>query len=369
MRRGIGFIFLALILIVGLGVGYFVYTNYMKAPANAPVAELPTPTPITTEPIVLVVQPIEVGSVITADMLKLENYPKDFITPNMFRNIEDAVGMRAKFSIDPPMPLTMNMVTESQEAFLNSGSDDALLIPRGRVSVSIPIDRLTSVSFAPRRGDHVNVIVTLLLTELDSEFQSELPNVSGSVIIPSFLEGQPSKATSDIIAGGGQVGRSVLDPAFESPFYVLPSEQQRARMVSQTLIQNAIVLQMGLFETEEKPVPTPTLTAEQAAAAQGGEPTPVPTPTAPPPPPDLITLIVSPQDAVTLNYLIFHGAKITLALRNPLDGDPFLTEAVTLQFLLDQYAIPIPAKLPYGLEPRVDNFQPYVAPATATPAP
>ena len=30
------------------------------------------------------------------------------------------------------------------------------------------------------------------------------------------------------------------------------------------------------------------------------------------------------------------------------------TEAATLQFLLSQYNIPVPAKLPYALQPRID---------------
>jgi len=69
-----------------------------------------------------------------------------------------------------------------------------------------------------------------------------------------------------------------------------------------------------------------------------------------------VTLIVSPQDAVTLNYLIFAGGELTLALRHPQDTNTSSTEAVTLQFLLDQYSIPVPVKLPYGLEPRVDDL-------------
>ena len=67
-----------------------------------------------------------------------------------------------------------------------------------------------------------------------------------------------------------------------------------------------------------------------------------------PKPPDVITLVVNPQDAVTLNYLIFSGAQLTLALRGTGDDSIELTEAATLQFLLDQYNISVPAKLPYG---------------------
>jgi hypothetical protein len=79
-----------------------------------------------------------------------------------------------------------------------------------------------------------------------------------------------------------------------------------------------------------------------------------------PKPPDVITLVVSPQDAVTLNYLIFSGAQLTLALRGTGDDTIELTEAATLQFLLDQYNISVPAKLPYGLEPRINDLVPPV---------
>ncbi len=62
-----------------------------------------------------------------------------------------------------------------------------------------------------------------------------------------------------------------------------------------------------------------------------------------------------------------------MVLRAPGDDQRIITEAGTLQFLLDQYNIPLPAKLPYGIEPRIDflqlpgaymNFEP-----TATPQP
>jgi pilus assembly protein CpaB len=165
------------------------------------------------------------------------------------------------------------------------------------------------------------------------------------------------------------VGHSAVDPAFDDPFYIVPSEEQRPRMVSQTLIQDVIVLQMGNFPLEdEAPTPTPAPAPEDV---NGAEPTPVPTPTEPPPPPSVITLIVAPQDAVTLNYLIYSGAKLTLAMRNPMDPDRFDTEAVTLQFLLDQYRIPVPAKLPFGMEPRIDSFDTVSLPTevTATPQP
>ena len=93
-------------------------------------------------------------------------------------------------------------------------------------------------------------------------------------------------------------------------------------------------------------------------------------PQAAPQAPDIVTLIVSPQDAVTLSYMIYTNAKINLTLRNPSDQSRLATEAATLQFLLSQYNIPVPAKLPYALQPRIDTLTAPALPndgATAAP--
>ena len=92
-------------------------------------------------------------------------------------------------------------------------------------------------------------------------------------------------------------------------------------------------------------------------------------PPPPPTPPEVITLIVAPQDAVTLNYLMFSGAKLTLALRSAGDDTRVDTEAATLDFLLKQYNIPVPVKLPYGMEPRKDDAQLPQLDSEITPTP
>jgi pilus assembly protein CpaB len=172
--------------------------------------------------------------------------------------------------------------------------------------------------------------------------------------------------------GSSEQGRPETDPLMNQTFYILPSEPQRPRLVSQTLIQDVIVLQMGNFltpaektaleATQPAPTATPVPGAEQPQQAG-------PTPTPMPAPPDVITLIVSPQDAVTLNYLIYGGAELTLVLRNPRDTAANGTEAVTLSYLLDQYSIPIPVKLPYGFQPAVTALVPPVLQYENTPTP
>jgi hypothetical protein len=56
-----------------------------------------------------------------------------------------------------------------------------------------------------------------------------------------------------------------------------------------------------------------------------------------------------------LTYLVYSGAAITFSLRNPNDKTPITQpDAAMLEYLLTQYNIPVPAKLPYALQPRLD---------------
>ncbi len=87
------------------------------------------------------------------------------------------------------------------------------------------------------------------------------------------------------------------------------------------------------------------------------------------PAPDVITLIVAPQDAITLTYMVYTNAQMMMTLRNPLDNSRLATEAATLQFLLSQYNIPVPAKLPYALQPRIDSLAAPNLPNEGAPTP
>ena len=76
----------------------------------------------------------------------------------------------------------------------------------------------------------------------------------------------------------------------------------------------------------------------------------------------MVTLIVTPQEAVALEFLMKRDVQFTLVLRSSDDTENDLidTEAVTFQYLLDVYNVPVPAKLPYDLEPRFFVIPPQV---------
>jgi len=365
MRRGRIFIYLALILILGVAAVAVIWFRFLQPTAPAEEQPQVEATPVDIVNVVVTTQQVPRGAAIDAEVLGLVPIQRDLFLQGMFTDINDVEGRLAKFDLGAGIPLTSGMLVDRAEELSRTGSVAALSIPRGMVAVSIPIDRLSSVSYAPKPGDHVNVIVNLLLVDLDTDFQSILPNNAGLVIAPG-AEGEPATA---IVSGGGgggdgedtaqpgvPVGKAEVIPGLGQSVYSIPSERQRPRMVSQNLLQDAVVLQVGSFSLEED---------EPQAASQQPQATPTPPPggeaqqqqaPAPKPPPDVITLIVTPQDAITLNYLLYSGAKMNLALRASGDDSRVQTEAVTLQFLLDQYNIPVPVKLPYGLEPRVNEL-------------
>lgn len=360
MRRGRLLIFLAFLLILGL-LGVLVVWRFILLPRQQQPSELATPTPPPVE-ILYISQNISKGTELDTNMLASIPWQQSSVAPGMFRSSElpEVIGRVVKFDIQAGTPLLDTMLLSEGEQIPSSGSPWALSIPPGMVAVSIPINRLSSVSYAPRPGDHVNVIASLLFVDVDTDFQSITPNSSGVVIAAGPADpatGERNPLTVSISTG--IYGRTIIDPVLGQAVFIFPSEAQRPRMVSHMLLQDVVVLQVGDFPLAEK--------------VEGAQPTPTPEPQqegqqAPAIPlPDLITLIVRPQDAIALNYIMLAqsqaAAQLSLVLRGANDSSRENTLPVTLGFLLEQYQIPVPAKLPYSLNPRIDKLEPVPLPA------
>jgi pilus assembly protein CpaB len=356
MRRGRILILLALILIIGLFAVAVIYLNFLQPTQEAPTV-VATPTPIDMVNVIVITQRVPRGNVLDETVVGMIPIPRDLVIQGYYTDVAEVVGRRARVDLDANMIVTSGMLVDTTGMISESGSDAAIFIPRGMVAVSIPINKLSSVSYAPQAGDHVNVIASMMFVDLDTEYQTILPNEAATVIGAgtSPEEGGPSTLTASIREGSNSQGRTELDPLLEQSFYIVPSERQRPRLVSQNLLQDAIVLGVGSFPLrDEEPEAEPTdevdqQPVEEVPTPEGQEKSPKIVP------PTVVTLVVTPQDAVTLNYLMFSGANLTLALRPTGDDTRVETEAATLDFLLTQYNIPVPVKLPYGMEPRIDE--------------
>lgn len=365
-RRGRAIILIAFIVILLIAM-YLVLTqgnllNRGGQQAEKPPASVPTATLSPEENVVVVAQKVTRGQEIKPEHLAVGKISRESYNPTLYyKEVRDLTGTKAKFDLEAGTLLTKSMVVRPGD----SGVLPAFEIPQGKVAISIPISKLSSLGYGLQKGDHVNVIVSLLLVDLDTGFQTKLPDRTGIVIAPGPISENQTYITAQMSGPVDYLGRIEIDPTMNNPVYLLPAEEQRPRMVSQTLLQDVVVLQMGSFQGGDATQPQPVATSAPAEQPEN-QPTPTRTPRSQQQqqateeakfiPPDLVTLIVSPQDAVTLNYLMLAGANLNLVLRSAGDSEIRDTEAVTLQFVLDQYRVPNPAKLPYGLQPRVDQF-------------
>src|SRR3972149_4687307 len=104
-------------------------------------------------------------------------------------------------------------------------------------------------------------------------------------------------------------GKLVNEEVSEQPLYAKPSEDQRPRIVTQRLIDYATVLHLGTFalEQEEELASLPVATDQGTAPpAQSKAATPATTIVRP----DIVTLIVSPQDPLAVNWAIKAGGGL-----------------------------------------------------------
>ncbi len=372
MRRGRFFILIALLLVLTLA-GVFVAVALSgglpallggtRGGAGTPAVsngETPIPVTATPEPVLNILaagQNLQRGAVIPTEALIAIPWPTSIVPPSAITNAASIVGTRARYTIARGEPIFSTMIVQSLLQLSPTGSDAAAQIPPGFVGISIPYSRTNGVALGIKDGDHVNVIVSWAIVDIDQQFQTILPNKT-TVLNPPNPDGALALAPSVVAvvneggAAGSPTGRGEVGVNTNATFYVIPSEAQRPRLVTQGIIQDALVLKIGNFGQDKPTVIEPTPTAVPNATASAPPP-----PTSTPLPPDIITLVVSPQDSLVLNYVNriverYPGAVVvTLALRSAGDTSKVDTESVTLQYMFEKFNIALPAKLNYGVGP------------------
>lgn len=348
MRRGRIFIFLILIVVVGLALLYFAYTQVI---GGGGVTLQPTPSVLTQ--VYFAAQNIPQGTTITQDMLDTFSIPPENVAEVMFTVGEEnaLVGQAARFSLEQGVIITTSMVGDAPSEL--AGPPWAVNIPPGMVAAAIPTNRLSLLGYGVDDGAHVNVNACMLFVDVDPAFQTVLPNFTSVLTGTGFLENQLPVLSIGALSAElpSRQGRTELDPTLQQPFYAVPSEAQRPRLVCQMILQNVVVLKLGNFEIQA-PVTDPNATPSPAQTQQQGNP-------------DIVTLMVNPQDSISLNYFVYSGATLSLSLRNPNDTSRFAAESATLTSLLTQYNISLPSKLPYATQPRIDTLTPPVLPNDA----
>jgi len=357
-------IIVILIIIIAIGVGYVAIRQFLGASTQG--GQQPQQTFVE---VYIAGQNIPQGGKITEEVLATMEVPQDSLLGVLFTKDElpSLLNKVAKLQLDQGVPITSSMVGDASNAVAISGPVWASSIPAGMTAMSLPISRLAVSGYAITDGAHVNLNACFLFVDVDPAFQTVLPNLVAGLTGTGFLPDALPALTVGATAGGSPQGRLELDPSLgaQQPFYIVPNNVadqagQRPRMVCQMLLQDAVVLKLGNFPLSSA---TPAA-ADPNAAATTTDPN-APAPAAP----DIVTLIVSPQDSITLTYLMYTNAQISMTLRNPTDQARQATEASTLQFLLSQYNIPVPAKLPYAMQPALGILVAPSLPNDKVPAP
>lgn len=368
MRGRILIIVGVVVLIAALAVGFMMWRNSQSEPAPSETegeqvgegTSVPYTPPEGMKEIVVAAQDtIPRGTYITAESgaVKIATWPEESVPDGTLTDVEEVYGKIARVDILGDTPVLAKMLTPESGALASRGSEAALQIPVGKVAYVLPVSRYSSVAWALQPGDHVDVLISLLIVELDEEFQTILPNQATCVSCPAGGETEGNV--------GGLLGRL---EALPNGWLVnlKPSEPQRPDLVTQLTIQDALVLRVGDWDEMQKDQRVlggrgedggEAVTGEEQPAVEGAQPTPVPEEQAsrnveP------LTLAVTPQDAMVLEYIQQTGAKIDLVLRSASDsGRSFSTEAVTLEYLFEKFGIQAPPKLPYGVTPPLQELE------------
>ncbi len=352
--RGNRTLFLVILLVAVLGGGFFVWQTLLK-PKPAPVpSETPTPmgetpTPVQEIEIVVAAQPTvprgwqfspDDGSVVLmpwpVDRLPLGGY---------YTDTQQLNGAFLRVDVPRGMPITPDMLAFGAGTTALPASRASLFMS-GRRAYAIPMDTQGALGWMIQPGDHVDVVAAFKLLWVDAEFQSPLPNQFLAVPVEAFT----GEAGTPL--GGGPTLMQGVYGRFETlpngvPIMVYPTEQALPSLVVQLTVQDAIVWHIGLWKKEGTLTPTPTVTTTPTSLVGGlGQaptttPTPLPMATPEYSDVDLVTLLVTPQDALVLKYLMEMGADLDLLLRPAGEtADLVLTEPVMLRYIIDRYQIP-----------------------------
>lgn len=183
MKRGSRvLLFLVIVIIILIAVAFFVIRGGISfGGAGA--------TPTSSSPmvnIVIVGQPINRDDEIKEEALTTMPYSQASVTAKMITDQQLVIGKFALYPLAQGMPLTIDMIAE-RPGLNQPGSEAAKVVSPGLVAISIPISRLSSVAFGIRDGDRINVIATTMFVDVDSNFQSKLPNFTAKVTGPGFF--------------------------------------------------------------------------------------------------------------------------------------------------------------------------------------
>ncbi|MBN1221030.1 MAG: Flp pilus assembly protein CpaB [Anaerolineae bacterium] len=334
MQRGRLLIILGVILglltlgaVVFLVVGSDLASSLLGGPA-----ETPTPPPsgeqeIPTQDVFVALQPIPRGAQFVEGSIGRRPWPAQSVPPDVIQDPIETIGMVAKTEI-----VQGQIILRSMLAPVAGAGEASFKIPPGKVAVAFPIDRQTSVAYAIQPDDFVDILVTAHFLDVDEEFQTVLPNKM-QFFFPIYDPETGIPIGFEVSEPATDEGRFEVAGDFSAIVYA--RHNQIPRRAAQLTVEAAKVIKVGLWLEEPAP-----------PAPEGGDEEEQATPT--PRLPDIVTLAVTPQDALVLLWLRQSGIYAEMALRSANEENAdHLTEAVTLQYMLTRFNIAVPPKIEF----------------------
>ncbi len=355
MQRGRLLIILGVVLgLATLGAVAFLFLSGGVTPTQ------PTPAPtvpaagatkeVPTREVIVALQPIPRGAPFVEGSIGRRPWPAESVPPDVIQDEIETIGKVAKTEI-----VQGQIIVRSMLADVAGAGEASFKIPPGKVAVAYPIDRQSSVAYAIQPDDFVDVLVTGHFVDVDQEFQTILPNKM-EFFFPTYnATGEPTGFTVSPTTDEGR-----FETAGDFSSIIFPRQAQIPRRVAQLTVQAAKVIKVGPWIAEAPPPP-----------AEGAQPTGTAAPTPTPNVPNIITLAVTPQDALVLLWLRQSGIYSEMALRSANEENAdHLTEAVTLQYMLTRFNIAVPPKIEFIMASITDlkNLE-VVVEAQITPTP
>jgi pilus assembly protein CpaB len=236
--------------------------------------------------VVMAARDIPEQTAISADSLMVQAFPADFVPQGAIPAPEQAVG---KFTVTR---LTKGqIVLINQLAAVKQVGNLALSVPPGKVAVALPMTDLLSVAGAVKSGDHVDILLTLNLNEVQ---------IKDPVLAP--VAGVNNSVPVAVPGSGGK------------------------NPVTQTTLQNVEILSVGVADTGAA-----RTTGTNGGSNQTGS---------------AIIVLLDHQDALVLKYVKDSGGIIDLALRAPDDTAQVKTDTLTIDLLFERFSIRRPQPVP-----------------------
>lgn len=339
MRGNRSLVIIAVVLIVlALVAGaVYVYLNILSPGGQVepdleltPVVEAPT----TTE-IVVAIQNVPRGLQISVsdNAIALQEWPDDNLPYEYYTSLEEVDGKFARMEIPRGMPVMPDMVGRPGGMLSVNGSAAALFEPEDRVAYAIPFDTQGAIGWAVEAGDRVDVLAALNIVPAYTDFLDE-----GVKQFTYLLSGQEGEVSQSSPYGDFEL----LPNGQWAAIYPVDSQPSvDPALIVQMTVQDAMVWHVGTWKGDDAPDGAPATGAE-GALGEGAAPAPTPIPqVAEEREIELITLLVTREDALVLKYLHELGADLDLALRPAgVTGTVLQTQPIWFRYILDRYQLP-----------------------------